>query len=956
MKNILLIMLLATICLRAEDKFSKQEYLKMRSHYLKLMESAHPTQSVHSQAPRINKIPLFLLSDEQLSDFQNSNTIGDETPYSNQRMQNESSIAVNPTNPSNLIASAVDYRDNSSTWVYVSDDGAKTWRNLNLGKPYSSWRSTNDPSVSFSDDGTAYLVYGGFEVDNGGGSQFKGGNGVFFARTFDQGKTWTAHIPVIAHTAKQSLDSAFEDKYYIESDNSKTSQYYKRLYNPWKRVIARDSSTQIVISHSTDKGLSWTKPVVVAPRLAYSSEDTTYGQSFPLAEAAPNGDVYVVWNNGIKHAVGFNKSTDGGETWGEPRLIKYYDIFGVTKKFNQGWRHSLKGTVRAEAYPVIRCDQSEGPRKGWIYLTWAADRIPNIYFSRSEDGSNTWSPAKIIHSVTDNDQFWQWLDVDPITGDLGVMYFDSRRFSDNMRNECWVSYSNDGGDSWLDKPASDMSSDIRLNTFDENVFAGDYSGMAFYNGVMYPTWVDMRFADADLSDSDVFTAIIDTRAPLPPTDFSAKIIPTEPTKISLKWVNPTQRSFEQELKSDEFKIKVKRDGVDYKVFENITEFTDTELTPYQKYTYEIFAQSNDGRSSKTLIAETWAGGSPLPSPCKIETILTEDNFDVNLDIKIPTKRQDGATPLVNLSKLDVYRDGILIGSTDLTPMDTGRVIKYTDNTTKRGWYKYYCTISDKFGDIVKESEPSNVELVYSGAILLKNEADGPYTDNFEAQEKYYSVGEWHLTTDFGYNSAQSMTIAGSTAYKQYQKDTLMLYPIANSNEIIVSFWHACVVHNNDEAIIQASYDKGATWETRYSWNYKDNEPWQDNVLDSKDWKFETFPIGTKENELIMLRFVFYSNNFKELRGWFIDDLELRLRPLSVTDDVRFNIYPNPAGKYIMLVSESINEQYDIYDIYGRLMISGTLSQTETRINTDALDNGVYFVKVNGAVKKIIKND
>lgn len=955
MKNILLILLLATICLRAEDKFSKQEYLKMRSHYLKLMENAHPTMSILSQKQSINEIPLFLLSDEELSYFQNINTIGDEKAYTNQRMQNESSIAVNPTNPKNMIASSVDYRDNSSTWVYISDDGGKSWIDKNLGKPFSNWRSTNDPSVAFSDDGTAYLVYGGFEIDNGV-TEFKGGNAVFFARSEDQGKTWTSHIPVIAHTARQTLDSAFEDKYYIESDNSKTSPYYLRLYNPWKRIITRDSSTQIVISHSIDKGTTWSKPIPISPRMTYSSEDTTYGQSFPLAEAAPNGDVYVVWNNGIKHAVGFNKSTDGGETWGEPKLIKYYNIFGTTKKFTQGWRHSLKGTVRAEAYPVIRCDQSNGPRKGWIYLTWAADQIPNIYFSRSTDGGNTWSDAKIVHSVTENDQFWQWLDVDPITGDLGVMYFDSRRFPDNMNVECWVSYSSDGGDSWVDRAASDMSSDIRLNPFEENVFAGDYSGMAFYNGIMYPSWVDMRFAVADITDSDVFTAIIDTRAPLPPTEFTAKILPAEPTKIALKWVNPTLRSFGQELKSDEFKIVIKRNGNDYKTLENTNEFIDTELTPYEKYTYEILAQSGDGRSSKSLNAETWAGGSPLPSSCSIVQATSQDNFDVLLDVKIPTKRQDGVTPLVNLSLLKFFRDGELIANVDLTPADTGKIIQYVDNTLKRGWYKYYCTISDKFGYIVSESQPSNNELVYSGAILLKSEEQGPYTDNFETQEKYYTIGEWHLTTDFAYNSAHSITIAGSETYKQYQKDTLMLYPIAGKNEIIVSFWHAAIVHNNDEAILQISLDKGLTWETKYSWNYKDNEFWQDNVLDSRDWKFETFPIGAKENDMLLIRFVFGSNNFKELRGWFIDDLELRIRPISVTDDVRFNLYPNPAGKFIMVVCEAINAPYDIYDIYGRSLISGTLSQTETRINTENLDNGVYFVKVNGTIKKIIIND
>jgi hypothetical protein len=77
-------------------------------------------------------------------------------------MQNESSISVNPLNPKILIASAVDYRAESSTWVYVSSDGGITWKNFNLGKPFPTWRSSNDPSVMFDAEGVGYLVYGGF--------------------------------------------------------------------------------------------------------------------------------------------------------------------------------------------------------------------------------------------------------------------------------------------------------------------------------------------------------------------------------------------------------------------------------------------------------------------------------------------------------------------------------------------------------------------------------------------------------------------------------------------------------------------------------------------------------------------------------------------------------------------------------------------------------------------------
>lgn len=99
----------------------------------------------------------------------------------------------------------------------------------------------------------------------------------------------------------QTPDSSFEDKYYIWSDNSPISPYYKRLYIPWKRVINRDSSTQIVNVYSTDQGNTWSVPVQVSNRISGISEDTTFGQSFPLSVTGPLGQVYTVWNFGPKN-------------------------------------------------------------------------------------------------------------------------------------------------------------------------------------------------------------------------------------------------------------------------------------------------------------------------------------------------------------------------------------------------------------------------------------------------------------------------------------------------------------------------------------------------------------------------------------------------------------------------------------------------------------------------------
>ena len=493
----------------AEDKQpSLQEKEETARKFQRLFNVAHPQpdskpveEARESEIFGIPMIPTALPINFPL--FLNINIINTETG-SNDEMQNESSIAVCPTNPKFIVSSAVDYRDESATWVYVSTDAGATWVNKNLGRPYTGWQATNDPSVAFDADGTAYLVTGGFGTRSDTLGSSYGENGVFLARSKDGGSSWKAHIPVIVHLMPQTVDSAFEDKYYISVDNSPVSPYFKHLYIPWKRVILKDSSTQIVITKSTNQGDLWTTPVPISYKISGSSDDTTYGQSFPLCITGPDGEVYVVWNNGLEHAVGYVKSVDGGKNFTDPRMIIHYNTMGVTKQLAEGWRHTVKSVVRAESYPSLVCDTRDGQRRGWLYLTWAADSLPNVYFSRSTDGGNNWSSPVVVHSDTTGDQFWQWIAMDPKNGDLAIMYLDSRNDPKNILTQCYVSYSSDGGLTWIDRLVSDTSFDLRKNPFGGS-FAGDYSGCAFYDGIIYPSNVDMRHAKANIYDSDVFT-------------------------------------------------------------------------------------------------------------------------------------------------------------------------------------------------------------------------------------------------------------------------------------------------------------------------------------------------------------------------------------------------------------------------------------------------------------------
>src|SRR2546425_3757597 len=97
------------------------------------------------------------------------------------------------------------------------------------------------------------------------------------------------------------------------------------------------------MSKSTDGGVSWTKPLPMAPLIdIFSPANTVFRvNSFPAGDVAPNGDVYAAWSTealntattygvdstcfsgpaaGCHAAVYWSKSTDSGATWTTPQL------------------------------------------------------------------------------------------------------------------------------------------------------------------------------------------------------------------------------------------------------------------------------------------------------------------------------------------------------------------------------------------------------------------------------------------------------------------------------------------------------------------------------------------------------------------------------------------------------------------------------------------------------------
>lgn len=909
------------------------------------MERAHPTPDPTNLHPDWPKVPFVQGLSWYASQFENVSLIAEEQDQ--QPMQNESSIAVNPLNPRNLIGSAVDYRANSQTWAYYSTDGANTWHNVKLGYPHEGWRSTNDPSVCFDHQGRGYLCYGGFNV--GQTPQF-GENGVYISITDDGGLTWgPTHIPVIEHLGKQTADSAFEDKYYVHADTASSSPFRGNLYIPWKRVINADSSTQIVISRSTDRGLSWSVPIAVGARFPHTSEHATFGQSFPLARTGPDGSVHVVWNSGTENAVRYARSTDGGVTFSEPRILHTYNPFGEKLEIEGTVNSRVKGTVRAEAYPSLSVDNTGGARNGRLYLVWSADNPPNVYSSYSADNGTTWSTPRVVHSDTSNDQFWPWIAIDPTTGDVAVMYFDSRDDESNILVNCYVSLSTDGGQTWTDRRVGDADNDLRNNPFSGRTFAGDYSGCDFYNGIVYPSWVDMRnTTSTNTVDSDVYTAIVNTRSPRAPDTMWANTIAAMPTSIDVGWSAVSSRTFGQPL-SPAAQYALFRDGMRIATLPvATTSYRDTALTSYREYTYTLHVEDGTDTSA-TRTASAFAGGSKLPGSPTLVNVMGYDSNDVayhRVTLTMPRFRLDGETPLVNLAQVLIAR-GADTAVIAVSASDTGKTVSFVVAAPEDGFWKVRAAIRDADKNM---SPFSDSMMVYAGNMEWRQET-------FDTMPNYYVMGgQWGLDSRLSYSPPTSLSDSPNQDYTRSARDTVLLYPFQQSslipeNNAIVLRWRvAAFVDPTDTAYLEVkrSGEQSHDWQTIAWWNSSVDPRWADTTKGADAWRAGQHVFDYISPDTLQLRLRFRSNLTKHSDGLYVDDVTWEYTSdVDLQEPHTTSVYPQPASDHVLvgLSNDAPITSCTIQTLAGNEIVVPWYQRDHSLIvDVRGLSSGVYVVR------------
>jgi hypothetical protein len=347
--------------------------------------------------------------------------IGTNVNVSNvNEIHSESFVAVNYADPTRLVAASNNISGSGRQKMFFSGDGGATWNSTEL--PLADGASFNsDPAVAWAPDGTAWSatlginVSGGVKVqvfksttqgatwtfvktistgtnndkelmwiDTDPSSPHKGniyvawdevGSGMRFARSTDNGATWSA-------VTNLSSDQA------IGADL--TTGPAGELYVAWPDVASRT----IKVRKSTDGGATFAAARTIA---------TTHGQfdvSIPAmcsrnvliyvivrADRSPGprrGNVYAAWDDrngsaadpgctGISSAsnsnVYFSRSTDGGATWSSPAVVGANPA--PTDQFNPWMDVDPTGGQIHTVYYDTRDDA--GRRTASLYFIWSDD-------------------------------------------------------------------------------------------------------------------------------------------------------------------------------------------------------------------------------------------------------------------------------------------------------------------------------------------------------------------------------------------------------------------------------------------------------------------------------------------------------------------------------------------------------------------------------------------------------
>ncbi len=397
--------------------------------------------------------------------------------------RSESDIRINFWDPSRIVSASNNISSLGSLAIAYSSDGGSTWQQTGLPRE-SAEAFQSDPTVDWTSDGTAWAaaisIYSASTTDVD-----------LYLRSYkstDGGATWKMDSQISSPTQSAA------DKEMMWVDHSDQSPYKDTIHIIWHDGRA------VFTSHHTPGG-GWSDPLQI-------SRGETLGTGIGAdIKTDAQGNVYAFWPDTGSRRIYFAKSTNGGQSFSSPVAVSTtFQSFQtiLPAQFDRGVLLYATGAVDPSGTNVyVAWTDLSGAKGCTTPVNDPQDNVNSackarIWLAKSTTGGTKWAKAKAINSpASKNDQFNPWLTMDPTSGLLGIMYYDTvglKRTSVNV----YFQTSANGGTTWS-TPVKVTSAPSDDSTFDDGNQYGDYNSLSGLAGRFFPSWTDRRIPKGEES-------------------------------------------------------------------------------------------------------------------------------------------------------------------------------------------------------------------------------------------------------------------------------------------------------------------------------------------------------------------------------------------------------------------------------------------------------------------------
>jgi hypothetical protein len=389
--------------------------------------------------------------------------MGTDVNDPNNSSDTEPSIAVNPTNPLDIVVLA--FSDNwgpgNNASIWRSSDGGNTWaKSTILPQPGANLFGPADQKVAFDRFGHLFVA----EL------------GAFPITDFVYRQTGAAATPL-------TVGAAFgDDQPQVDVDRSAAGMCAARVYAPWLNTTLANAQSNV--TNSSNGGVTVTNVAV--------GNNATFQNRTTRVALGPDGSAYIVYKTREGAAGGMfenahfrvDRSDNCGASWGANAAggVSVHGAATVPTLFTNSFGNAAKGKVtRARSSDAwIAVSQGTGDVYA-AYVNRDVSGFAQIYAARSTDRGVTWTTSRVTNganhsgfpeiAVTDN-------------GTVGVLYidFDDSGTSTLFRHRFARSF--DHGASWSDEILQTLDPSTVPNATNGFIF-GDYEGLTAQGTMFY---------------------------------------------------------------------------------------------------------------------------------------------------------------------------------------------------------------------------------------------------------------------------------------------------------------------------------------------------------------------------------------------------------------------------------------------------------------------------------------